>query len=193
MSVNEQPPRWAEKLLELLLRADAREGIVGDLREEYVEAMLPQRGRLRANLWYIRHVMSFVPAFFGESRAMGTALIYVSVFTLSCMCWLAFMETVLQHSGYTTRMAIDLAFALACAMTLFLRMLRVQTISSERCLRGAAFLMIVFGVVTFSENAHSRHFEGHAFLISLVLVLQGILMLFTLGRRGAGRQMHSTH
>lgn len=52
------PPRWAEGLLRAVLGAKDRESVVGDLAEEYQEALLPERGRLRADLWYLRHVAS---------------------------------------------------------------------------------------------------------------------------------------
>jgi hypothetical protein len=62
-SAMRNPPRWAEVLLERLLPDHARETVVGDLREEFIESTSPQRGRLRASLWYLRQVASFVPWF----------------------------------------------------------------------------------------------------------------------------------
>lgn len=104
MSENaKNPPRWAEWLLEHLLPEDAREGIVGDLREEYVESLLPCYGRVVAALWYLRHVLSFVPSALRESRTMGKVLIFISGFTMTCMFWLASMEMALRHPGYGTR------------------------------------------------------------------------------------------
>jgi len=47
--------------------------------------------------------------------------------------------------------------------------------------RGAADGL---GVQAFLRNASADHFEGFVFIISLVLVLQGVLMLVTLGRPG---------
>jgi hypothetical protein len=38
------PPRWAETILRLTLSPADREPVSGDLREEYVEAVRPQRG-----------------------------------------------------------------------------------------------------------------------------------------------------
>src|SRR5687768_15686462 len=58
--VLEVPPRWAEQFLRLLLKHRDRETIIGDLREEYHEAVVPTRGRFGARLWYVRQVMSFV-------------------------------------------------------------------------------------------------------------------------------------
>ena len=52
------PPRWAETVLRWLLRPSDRESISGDLLEEYRAAKHPALGALRANTWYIKHVVS---------------------------------------------------------------------------------------------------------------------------------------
>jgi hypothetical protein len=54
------PPRWAEALLRAGLGPRDRESIAGDLAEEYQEAVLPARGRVRADLWYLRQVASVI-------------------------------------------------------------------------------------------------------------------------------------
>jgi hypothetical protein len=61
-------------------------------------------------------------------------------------------------------------------------------VSIERWLWTAAAVLIGLGVYSFLRNAHATHFEGFVFIISIVLVVQGGLMLLTLGRRqGAGQ------
>ena len=55
------PPRWADALLRLCLRPRDRDTVTGDLLEEYREVVLPTRGRLRAVLWYLRHLVSLIP------------------------------------------------------------------------------------------------------------------------------------
>jgi hypothetical protein len=185
------PPKWMERLLERLLPAHAREEIVGDLREEFIESVRPERSRFRASLWYARHVLSFMPAALRESRIMGKVLIFSSGFTMTCMFWLALMEMRLQHPGYGTRTALDICFAVACLATAVLRMLPSPRTRSERCLQGSGLLMIVFGAQAFLANAHRAHFEGFVFVIALLLMAQGMLMLLTLGRHGAGGEMHS--
>jgi hypothetical protein len=52
------PPRWAESILKSLLRPSDRESISGDLLEEYRAVRYPAYGRLRADAWYIKHVLS---------------------------------------------------------------------------------------------------------------------------------------
>jgi len=54
-----QPPRWAAALLESLLPYGEAETIVGDLIEEYRDAVLPARGQLQANIWFVRQVAGF--------------------------------------------------------------------------------------------------------------------------------------
>src|SRR6185369_14361740 len=54
------PPLWAEALLRALLAQRSRDAIAGDLLEEYRESVVPATGRFRAQLWYIRQVVSFL-------------------------------------------------------------------------------------------------------------------------------------
>ena len=54
------PPRWAEAQLRSLLRPVDRESISGDLLEEYRAVRRPSLGALRANIWYVRHVLSML-------------------------------------------------------------------------------------------------------------------------------------
>ena len=175
------PPRWAEALLERLIHFRERDSIVGDLREEFIESVLPHRGWLHARFWYVRQVVSFVPWFTREGLLMGKVLLLVSMFTLACACWLAFMEMLLRHPGYAERIGVALGIALICAATILVRMLHVG-FRGERWLWAGAAVLIVFGAQAFFRNAYAMHFEGFVFVISLLLVLQGVLMLTTLGR-----------
>lgn len=52
------PPRWAHALLQSLLRPSDSESIPGDLLEEYRDVRRPSLGALRANAWYVTHVLS---------------------------------------------------------------------------------------------------------------------------------------
>jgi hypothetical protein len=175
-----EPPRWAERILERLLPARARQVVVGDLREEYVEAMLPRRGKLRADMWYIQQVASFVPQFNQERGPMGMILSFVSWFTLASTCWLAVMEMLLRHAGYELRASMACGFAIICLATILVRMLRMGK-RAERWLWVGAAVLIGFGGEAFVHNARADHFEGFVFVISLALMLQGALMLMTLG------------
>jgi hypothetical protein len=113
---------------------------------------------------------------------MGKILLAFSLLTLACSGWLALMEMVLRHPGYAGRIGVALAIALICAATILVRMLHVG-FRGERWLWVGAAVLIGLGGQAFFHNARAAHFEGFAFVISLLLVLQGLLMLGTLGRR----------
>ena len=57
-----RPPAWAESVLRALLPPRDRDTVTGDLLEEYVEVALPSRGSWRADVWYVRQVISFMTA-----------------------------------------------------------------------------------------------------------------------------------
>jgi hypothetical protein len=58
MEHTQNPPRLAEALLRSLLRPSDRESIPGDLIEEYRAVTRPALGAVRANIWYVKHVVS---------------------------------------------------------------------------------------------------------------------------------------
>lgn len=53
------PPRWAEGMLRSLLAPGDRETFSGDLLETYRDSVLPSRGPVRADLWYLGQVAGF--------------------------------------------------------------------------------------------------------------------------------------
>ena len=55
-----EPPSWAQGLLALFLPARGRDGILGDLHEEYHETQLAARGTSGANRWFVRQTLGFV-------------------------------------------------------------------------------------------------------------------------------------
>ena len=81
---------------------------------------------------------------------MGKILLLVSMFTLACACWLAFMEMLLRHPGYAERIGVALDVALICAATILVRMLHVG-FRGERWLWVGAAALIVFGAQAFFE------------------------------------------
>ena len=176
------PPRCAEFLLKRLLPARDRETVTGDLHEEYTEFHAPQFGRLRADLWYWHQISSIAGRCIGEGGTMTKLLSLTSAFTLLCGCWLAFMEYQLRHPGFASRAAVALLIAAAGLATLLVRLLHLG-VRSERWLWAAAAALIGLGVFSFLRNARAAHFEGFVFVIAIVLVLQGLLMLATLGRQ----------
>ena len=82
--------------------------------------------------------------------------------------------------------------AAAGLATLLVRLLHLG-VRSERWLWAAAAALIGLGVFSFLRNARAAHFEGFVFVIAIVLMLQGLLMLITLGRQsGASRAVART-
>jgi hypothetical protein len=175
------PPRWAEALLERLLAAADRETVAGDLREEFVEAVVPRVGRRRAEWWYLRQVASLALRPLADHGALRNGLLALSFFTLLCGCWLAYMEFVLQHDGYASRSGMDLGVAAVGLATIMGRLLHVGA-RGERWLWIGALALIAIGGSAFAQDAAAGHFEGFVLIISVALVAQGTLMLLTLGR-----------
>ncbi len=111
---------------------------------------------------------------------MEKILLPFSVLSLACACWLAVMETLLKHPGYMARIVTALAIFFICAATILARMLHAG-LRCERWLWLGAAALIWIGGYAFFRNAQSAHFEGFVFVISLILLLQGLMMLATLG------------
>jgi hypothetical protein len=198
MSMNGQtPPRWAEVLLERLLRERDRETVVGDLREEYAESVLPRRGRIGANLWYLRQALSLLRRSIGEGGPMKKTLLPLLMFTFACACWLGVMEIVLRHPGYGTRVGVAALIALIALISMATVLVRMTDAGAglrlERWLRVGAVVLIGIGGQAFVRNARAAHFEGFVLVISVALVVQGLLMLISgIGRKGLSSPSRST-
>jgi hypothetical protein len=179
--VTQTPPRWAEILLDRLLAARDRETVVGDLREEYAESIVPRRGRLRGNLWYLRQVSSFLPIFFSQGGSVKKTLFAVSFFTFASSCWLTLMEMALRHPGYLLRICASVCIALISVATVS-KLFARPGVRGERWLGAGALILIGIGGQALLRNARAGHFEGFVFLISAALLVQGVLMLFSSAR-----------
>jgi hypothetical protein len=177
----QSPPRWAEALLEQLLSAHERETVVGDLREEYAESAVVQRGRLLADLWYLRQIWSFVPRRLFQNRIEGKMLQAISFFTFACACWLATMEMVLRHPGYGLRIVFAVSIALISLATMIGRLGHVER-RGEGWRWAGALLLIGIGGQAFLRNVLAAHFEGFVVVISVALVVQGVLMVMSRSR-----------
>src|SRR6202522_1291739 len=99
----DEPPRIIERLLLRLLPVRDRETISGDLLEEYREEKLPQLGRVRANYWYLRQVVSFFPKSIQGGVVMKRVLMTTCWFGVVAGAWLGVMENILKHEGYEIR------------------------------------------------------------------------------------------
>ena len=65
------PPRWADRVIRLLLEPRDRESFSGDLLEEYRESIHPANGQRRADLWYVTQVAALA---WRQNRVWGLLL-----------------------------------------------------------------------------------------------------------------------
>jgi hypothetical protein len=80
-STSENPPRWADALLRMLVRRDDVETVSGDLLEEYRETVRPALGGRRADVWYVAQVLGFIPpACWVFGGAQGAAMVIRNAF-----------------------------------------------------------------------------------------------------------------
>jgi hypothetical protein len=175
------PPKWAEILLECLLSRRDREAIAGDLREEYMESILPSLGRLRADIWYLRQIPGFAQRCVLEETTMTKVMFCSSLSTLLCGCWLSTMELLLRHPGYRLRVSLELTIIAICIAAILVRVLHAG-MRVERWLWPAGLALIGLGGASFFRNARAAHFEGFVALVSLAFALQGTMMVLSLGR-----------
>ena len=67
--MSRRPPALGRALLRLLPQPH-REFVSGDLEEEYLDAVLPERGRLRADLWFVGQAVRSVASFAHRGRGV---------------------------------------------------------------------------------------------------------------------------
>jgi hypothetical protein len=97
-----RPPAWAEALLRLLLAPKDRDSVSGDLLEQYRATVLPARGGVAADWWYVRQVGSFV-----WRGTWPWALIFSGAFVVrNAYDWLVPTTDFHVRSGATTYFAI---------------------------------------------------------------------------------------
>lgn len=170
------PPRWLERTLLHFLPARDRETISGDLLEEYREEQAPRFGALRANVWYLRQVLSLIPCWELAGPPLNLLLRGMSVFLFAAGIWLAFMENMLKHAGYPERMLMAAIIAIQGAATLLLPLLGGRLLFRALIATGATGLA-VFGASAIHGILKAPHFEGFVLLIGFALVVQGLLTL----------------
>ena len=107
MSMTANPPRWAEALLRLFLKPDDFENASGDLLEQDRDSVYPGRGRLRADLWYVSQVFTFV----SPGTRLFAALFSAQFLIRTALDWFLppgdfhFRSTVSTAMGITTLVA----------------------------------------------------------------------------------------
>jgi hypothetical protein len=185
VAASNYPPQWMQSLLTHILKARDRESIPGDLLEEYQEERLPRLGRARADLWYIRQILSlaFFQAFKGGP--MKRSLICLCFLTLAASVCFGVMEiflrqkTVLYHPGSDVRIIWAIMLATASIITILYlvlpgyRLLRIL-------LSLGAVAMLSFGISAILVVIRSIHFEVYFLLYGVALILQLTLAILAL-------------
>ncbi|MGB8478632.1 MAG: hypothetical protein WCE63_07305 [Acidobacteriaceae bacterium] len=114
---------------------------------------------------------------------MERALLPISFLTLLAAGWLAVMEIVLRHSGFTARIAIALCIAAVSAATPLTAVFRSSVRAKRPLYAVGGVILMAIGVQAFLRNARAAHFEGFVFVIASAIVLQGLLMVLSLATR----------
>lgn len=125
--------------------------------------------------------MSLAPRCVSERGRLRRTLLITSLFTLVCGFWLAEMEWLLRHRGYLLRFGMDVSIASIGLATILARILHMD-VRSERWLWAGAIALVAIGAQALLHNGRSAHFEAFVLLISVELIVQGALMLLSLGR-----------
>ncbi len=173
------PSRWMEAILLLMLACRDRESVAGDLQEEYRAVKLPALGRLRADLWYARHVLSFLPPRMAAIFAESPLLMLLCGFTALCGLWLGAMGLRLRHAGYGEGELIAATIVLQAGLTLLALCFR-----SSRLLRWVVFfgasVVSLLALQALIATFRGAHFEGYVLLIALCLLAQAMLTYINL-------------
>ena len=104
----------------------------------------------------------------------------VSLLMFACTCWLTTMEVILRHPGFVPRACVWGVIAALCLLTAASRSLHLQP-KSERGFWVLAAAFFLFGISAFLQNARAAHFEGYLLVISVLLMVEGLLMIAFLG------------
>jgi len=173
---HDAPPRWLEKLLLQCLPVRNRESISGDLLEEYRQVQVPRLGPMRANLWYLRQLISFLVAgTFGGSN-MRASLTWISVLTALAGVWLAVMEHLLKHPGYAARSAIAAYIVIQGLATVLFLVWHGHPIL-RFLVQAGAVSVVVLGASAIIRIVNAAHFEGFVLIIGAALIVQGLMAL----------------
>ncbi|HEV2618741.1 MAG TPA: permease prefix domain 2-containing transporter [Acidobacteriaceae bacterium] len=181
-------PYLLDWFLRLLLSPRDRETVSGDLQEEFFEVKVPELGSFRARLWYLRQVLSFVPA--RTVAVLQPVLRLLSLCTALAGVWLGMMDVVLRHPGYGSQVVI--AAMIVSQALLTLAALRFDRSGGLRATATAGSLIVLWiAGRALIAALRGPHFEGYILLISSALMVQATLALLTLpGRKGQAISVH---
>jgi hypothetical protein len=171
-----QPPRWLERILLCMLPERDRHTVSGDLLEEFEEQTRVQASQLGATMWYLRQILSFVPAWLGSQAALRPLLLSLCSFTALSGLWLGAMGLRLKHPGYAEGEVIS--GTIVCQALLTIAALRFRRIPILRHLSGVGCLPLFWlASKALKGIIDGSNFEGYILLIALALAVQAVFTL----------------
>jgi hypothetical protein len=173
------PPPWAESLLRHVLEPRNQESILGDFLEEYREEQLPVMGRARANLWYIRQILSIVSFQALSGDSVKRSLIFLCFFTLAASACIGSMEAIQRQPGYQIRIIGAIMLAAASFVTIFYLVLPGYRLLRILVSLGAGS-MLSLGTSATLAVIRCTPFESYMLLIPAVMILEFALAILTL-------------
>jgi hypothetical protein len=178
------PPAWAEAVLRACLHSRDSDTVSGDLLEAYRDSIYPERGRIRADRWYIRQVLGIV----ARSTRVWGVLFAASFVARTALDWWAPPADFYTRSTVST--ALGAAILLLAGFTATIRSGKL----GAGAIVGVATTMIaamvsVAGVATLFVFVHDDDTRlairgsgglAESLTLPLMLILPG-LILGTLG------------
>jgi putative ABC transport system permease protein len=105
-----RPPKIAESIL-AILSSSRKTGILGDAEEEY-RMILSEKGRFRADMWYIWQILKPVP-FFIRSTLYWRSIMFKNYVKIA-------LRNIKRHKGYSFINITGLAIGIACSILIHL-------------------------------------------------------------------------
>jgi hypothetical protein len=101
------PPRLLDELARALLPSHYRDAFSGDLLEQYRLRVHPERGRARANLWYLKQILVFV---FVAHRFLAV-LLAAAIVTRTTFDWFVPTDDFHARANVSTTIAVVVLLA----------------------------------------------------------------------------------
>ncbi len=173
------PPRWMETILLLTLAPRDRESVPGDLHEEYAVRRPCSFGMLRANVWYARQVLSFMPHHMAAVAMRTPVPMLVSGLTALCGMWLGAMGLRLHHPGYGQGEVISIVIVAQAVLTVLALCFHPVTLLRRTAVAGA-LAIVWLAVKAATATLRGDHLEGYILLIAFFLLAQAGLTIQSL-------------